>query len=63
MAGAAVIILLAAIALLAARLASGSATLALPFISHQPCVVVLATIPAVLGSLAVLLRRRLGRSG
>jgi len=62
MAGAAVIILLAAIALLAARLASGSATLALPFISHQPCIVVLATIPAVLGSLAMLLRRRLGRS-
>jgi hypothetical protein len=59
---ASVIILLAAIGLLAARLASGSATLALPFISHQPCIIVLAAIPAALGSLAMLLRRRLGRS-
>jgi hypothetical protein len=62
MVAASMIILLAAIGLLAARLASGSATLALPFISHQPCIVVLAMIPAALGSLAILLRRRLSRS-
>jgi Zn-dependent protease with chaperone function len=38
--------LLAAIALLAGRVASGQATLQPPFLSAQPCVVVLAAIPA-----------------
>jgi Zn-dependent protease with chaperone function len=39
--------LLGAIAVLASQLAAGSATLAPPFLSHQPCIVVLALIPAV----------------
>jgi hypothetical protein len=58
LAAASAICLLAAVALLAGRLASGSATLALPFLSHQPCVVVLAAIPAALGILATMYRRR-----
>ena len=58
LAAASVILLLVAIAVLAGRVASGSATLALPFLSHQPCVVVLAAIPAVLGVLGVNYRRR-----
>jgi Zn-dependent protease with chaperone function len=36
-----------AIAVLASQLAAGSATLAPPFLSHQPCIVILALIPAV----------------
>jgi Zn-dependent protease with chaperone function len=51
-------ILMLALTLLAARLASGSATLAPPFLSRQPCVVVLALIPAVLAFTAARLRRR-----
>jgi hypothetical protein len=39
--------LVGALAVLAGQLAAGSATLAPPFLSHQPCVVVLALIPAV----------------
>jgi hypothetical protein len=54
-----VIGLLAAVAVLAGRLASGSATLALPFLSRQPCVVVLAAIPASVAILAVTYRRRI----
>jgi hypothetical protein len=46
-AAAGVIALVAAIALLVGRLATGSATLAPPFFSRQPCVVVLSLIPAV----------------
>jgi Zn-dependent protease with chaperone function len=46
----AVVSLLLAIAALAGRVASGSATLAPPFLSRQPCVVVLALIPILLGS-------------
>jgi hypothetical protein len=38
--------LLIAVAVLAARTAAGSATLAPPFLSSQPCVAVLAMIPA-----------------
>ena len=51
LAAASVLPLLVAIAVLVGRVASGSATLALPFLSHQPCIVVLAAIPATLGVL------------
>jgi Zn-dependent protease with chaperone function len=44
-----------ALAVLAGRVASGSATLAPPFLSAQPCVVVLALVPAA--ALAVAARR------
>lgn len=50
----------AAVGVLAGGVAAGSTTLALPFLSHQPCVVVLAAIPAVLGLVAVGLCRRAG---
>jgi hypothetical protein len=46
---AAALSLLIALAGLAARTAAGSATLAPPFLSSQPCVVVLAMIPAAAG--------------
>jgi BlaR1 peptidase M56 len=59
LAAASVLLLLFAVAVLAGQVASGSATLALPFLSHQPCVVVLAAIPAGLGVLGVNYRRRL----
>lgn len=49
-AGLTVIVLLA---LLASRVAAGSATLAPPFLSRQPCVVVLALVPSVVAALAV----------
>jgi beta-lactamase regulating signal transducer with metallopeptidase domain len=55
---ASVIALLAAVIVLVGQLASGSATLALPFLSSQPCVVVLAAIPIALGALAGRYRRR-----
>jgi hypothetical protein len=48
---------LVGIAVLAGQLANGSATLAAPFLSRQPCVVVLATIPALLSLIVVSLRR------
>jgi hypothetical protein len=54
-----VLVLLVAVAALAGQVASGSATLALPFLSHQPCILVLAVIPAALGVLAANYRRRL----
>jgi hypothetical protein len=54
-----VIALLLAIALLVGRVASGTATLALPFLSKQPCVVVLALTPATFWLLAAQLRRGL----
>jgi beta-lactamase regulating signal transducer with metallopeptidase domain len=44
----ALVALLAAVAVLAGREAAGSASLAPPFLSAQPCVVVLALIPAAL---------------
>jgi len=50
--------LLAAAGVLAGHLAAGSATLAPPFLSRQPCVMVLATIPALLGLVALGVRRR-----
>ncbi|MDQ6775078.1 MAG: M48 family metalloprotease [Actinomycetota bacterium] len=53
-----VITLLVTVAVLAGQLANGSATLAPPFLSRQPCVVVLAAIPTVLGIIATINRRR-----
>jgi Zn-dependent protease with chaperone function len=47
------IVLIGAIGLLAGRVAAGTASLAPPFLSRQPCVVVLAAIPAVLALLAL----------
>lgn len=58
LAAASIIVLLVAVAVLAGRLANGSATLALPFLSRQPCVVVLAAIPAVLATLGATYHRR-----
>ncbi len=52
------IALFVAIALLVGRLAHGSATLAPPFLSDQPCVVVLAALPAGCGLLAAYWARR-----
>jgi Zn-dependent protease with chaperone function len=49
--------LLIAVAALAGQVARGSATLAPPFLSRQPCVVVLAVLPCALGLLAALLSR------
>jgi hypothetical protein len=59
-AAAGVIALLGAIAVLAGHLAVGSATLAPPFFSRQPCVVALALIPAV-GLIGVYLGRAVAR--
>ena len=49
--------LVVASAVLAGREATGSATLALPFLSAQPCVVVLTLIPSVIGLVAIRLAR------
>jgi hypothetical protein len=51
--------LLVAVGALAGHLASGSATLAPPFLSRQPCVVVLATIPALVGLVGLPFRRKI----
>jgi hypothetical protein len=56
-----VLVLLTTVVALLARLASGSATLAPPFLSSQPCVVVLAAIPLALGTLAGRYRCRIRR--
>jgi beta-lactamase regulating signal transducer with metallopeptidase domain len=58
LAGVAAIALFVAIAVFVGRVAHGSATLAPPFLSDQPCVVVLAALPAGLGLLAVSCARR-----
>jgi len=55
--------LLAAVGVLAGRIAAGSATLAPPFLSRQPCVAMLATIPALLGFVMLGLRRRMADDG
>ncbi|HUE26193.1 MAG TPA: M56 family metallopeptidase [Solirubrobacteraceae bacterium] len=47
-AGAGMLALLAAVGALAGSVAAGSASLTVPFLSAQPCVAVLATIPAAL---------------
>jgi Zn-dependent protease with chaperone function len=60
-AAAVAIALFAALAVLVGRLAHGSATLAPPFLSDQPCVVVLAALPAGCALLATSWAR--GRSG
>lgn len=61
---AATLVMLIAVALLAARVAAGSATLALPLLSSQPCVVVLAMLPAgaLLASSAYVRTRRAPRA-
>lgn len=56
---AAVIASLAGVAVVVGNAASASATLAPPFLSQQPCVLVLALIPAALWLLAAGLRRAL----
>jgi hypothetical protein len=55
-----ILALLVTVAVLAGRVASGSATLTLPFLSRQPCILVLAVIPAALGGLVATVGRRLG---
>lgn len=59
LAAASVLVLLITVAVLAGHVASGSATLALPFLSHQPCILVLAAMPTILGVLVANYRRRL----
>jgi hypothetical protein len=46
-------VLLAGVAALGSRVASGSATLALPLLSRQPCVIMLALVPAGVGFLGL----------
>jgi hypothetical protein len=58
LAGLSVIALMTAVAALAGQVASGSATLAAPFLSSRPCVVVLAMIPAALGLMILQFARR-----
>lgn len=50
--------LVVATAVLVGKEAAGSATLAPPFLSAQPCVIVFATIPAAVGLVAMWLWRR-----
>jgi hypothetical protein len=57
------LLLIVALAALAGRVAAGSATLALPFLSSQPCVLVLALIPAVLALTALRMGRARPRLG
>jgi hypothetical protein len=59
LAAASVALVVVGVAVLAGQVAAGSATLAPPFLSSQPCVVVLAMIPAGLGLVAVQVLRRL----
>jgi Zn-dependent protease with chaperone function len=63
LAGGAAIALVVAVAVLAGQLAAGSATLAPPFLSHQPCIVVLALIPAALALGAARVARSLRPRG
>ncbi|HWF53206.1 MAG TPA: M56 family metallopeptidase [Solirubrobacteraceae bacterium] len=49
---------LVSVAIVAGSVAVGSATLAPPFLSRQPCIVVLAMVPALLGGVGVWLGRR-----
>jgi Zn-dependent protease with chaperone function len=59
LAAAAGVALLAATAALTAQVASGTVTLAPPFLSRQPCVVVLALVPAAVALLALRQRARI----
>jgi hypothetical protein len=52
-----VLALFVAVGALAGQVASGSASLAPPFLSRQPCVVVLATIPALVAFIGLRIRR------
>jgi BlaR1 peptidase M56 len=54
----ALLALVVATAVLAGSEAAGTATLAPPFLSAQPCVVVLAIVPAAIGLVAIRLGRR-----
>jgi Zn-dependent protease with chaperone function len=64
LATAAVLSLLITVAVLAAHVAAGSATLAPPFLSSQPCIAVMAMIPAAAGltGLAYVRARRAPRA-
>jgi bla regulator protein blaR1 len=55
--------LVATVALLASQVASGSATLAPPFLSNRPCVVILGLIPATVGLIALSSARSTRRRG
>ena len=55
--GAATVAVMLAVGLLAGQVAQGSASLAPPVLSAQPCVIVLAVIPAAIALIAVGLRR------
>lgn len=57
LAGASVLALLVTVAVLVGQAARGTATLAPPFLSRQPCIVILAATPVVLGALAAIVRR------
>jgi hypothetical protein len=57
-AGLSVLGLVTAFAVLVGQVASGSATLAAPFLSSQPCIVVLAVIPAAIGLIVLQFVRR-----
>jgi hypothetical protein len=57
LAAACVLALVVTVAVLVGQEASGAATLAPPFLSKQPCVVILAAMPVVLGVLAAAYRR------
>ena len=59
--GVAVLALVVAVSVLAGRVATGSATLSLPVLSRQPCVIVLAMIPISLAALTVTFTRRARR--
>ncbi len=58
-----VLALITAFAVLAGQVASGSATLAAPFLSSRPCIVVLAMIPAALSLIVLQLARRVWPEG
>jgi bla regulator protein blaR1 len=59
LAAAGVVALLVTVAVLVGQAASGMATLAPPFLSRQPCIVILAATPVLLGALAATYRRGL----
>ena len=63
LAGLSVLALITAFAVLAGQVASGSATLAAPFLSSQPCIVVLAMIPAALSLIVLQLAGRVWPGG
>jgi hypothetical protein len=54
----AALVLLALVAMLAGRTAASSATLALPVLSRQPCIVALALLPGTFAAVAAVFLRR-----